>query len=139
MLNSMQSHAVASIVAFLGVAYIWVFDVPFIATIIFTVLCVIWSAWTMIAIFRGTDELQSAGIRYGLAVASGLGVPLSIAFVMLMIITPDIQNAIASIATYGRSGLSLAATGFALGVTFTLITSCALFAIGHSVWWVSKR
>lgn len=71
--------------AFFGAAYIWVFGAPFFATVIFTVLCLIWSAWILVSIFKGTDELKTAGIRYALAVASGVGVPLSIAFVMLMV------------------------------------------------------
>lgn len=136
---STRSQIVASIVIFLGVAYLFAFDPPFIATVIFAVLCVMWSAWAFISIFRGTDELQSASIRYALAVASGIGVPLSLAFVMLMVATPDIQGVITSIAAFSKSGLSPAVTGFALGVTFSLILLCAVFAISQSVWWASKR
>ncbi len=139
MLASTQSQIVVSIVAFLGAAYIWVFGAPFFATIIFTALCLMWSAWIFISIFRGTDELKSAGIRYALAVAGGVGVPLSIAFVALMVATPDIQRVITSIAASSRSGLSPAAVGFALGVSFTFMLLCAVFAISHSVWWASKR
>lgn len=137
--TSTRSQIVASIVIFLGVAYLFAFDAPFIATVIFAVLCVVWSAWAFISIFRGSDELQSASIRYALAVASGIGVPLSLAFVMLMIATPGIQGVITSIAAFSKSGLSPAATGFALGVTFSLIMLCAVFAISQSVWWASKR
>ena len=137
--TSTQSQIVASIVIFLGVAYIWVFEPPFFVTVIFMVLCVTWSAWIFISIFRGTDELKSAGIRYGLAMASGVGVPLSLAFVVLMVATPGIQGTITSIATFSKSGLSPAAVGFGLGVTFTLIVSCAVFFIGNCMWWVSKR
>ena len=137
--TSTQSQIVVSIVAFLGAAYIWVFGAPFFATVIFTVLCLMWSARILISIFRGTDELKSAGIRYALAVASGVGVPLSIAFVMLMVAMPDIQRVITSIAASSRSGLSPAAVGFALGVSFTFILLCAVFAVSHSVWWASKR
>ena len=139
MLTSTQSQIVVSIVAFLGAAYIWIFGAPFFATVIFTALCLMWSAWIFISIFRGTDELKSAGIRYAFAVASGVGVPLSIAFVVLMVATPDIQRVITSIAASSRSGLSPAAVGFALGVSFTFILLCAVFAVSHSVWWASKR
>ena len=103
------------------------------------VLCVTWSAWIFLSIFRGTDELKSAGVRYGLAIASGVGVPLSLACVMLMVATPGIQGAITNIATFSKSGLSPAATGFGLGVTFAVVALCAVFVIGHWVWWVSKR
>ena len=137
--TSTRSQIAMSIVAFLGAAYIWVFGVPFFATVIFTVLCLMWSAWTFISIFRGTDELKSASIRYALAVASGVGIPLSIAFVMLMVATPDIQRVITSMAAFSRSGLSPAAVGFVLGVSFTFVLLCAVFAISHSVWWASKR
>ena len=136
---SARSQIVASIAIFLGVAFIWVFGPPFFVTVIFGVLCFMWSAWIFISIFRGTDELKSAGVRYGLAIASGVGVPLSLAFVMLMIATPGIQGAITNIATFSNSGLSPAAIGFGLGVTFTLVVSCAVFAIGNCVWWASKR
>lgn len=139
MSTSTQSQIVASIVAFLGVAFIWVFGPPFFVTVILTVLCVMWSAWIFISIFRGTDELKSASISYGLAVASGVGIPISLAFVMLMVAMPDIQGVITSIAAFSKSGLSPAAIGFALGVTFTLVVLCAVFAISHSAWWISKR
>jgi len=139
MLMSTKSHIVASIVVFLGVAYIWVFAPPFFVTVIFAVLCVLWSAWIFISIFRGTDELQSAGVRYALAMASGIGVPLTLAFVVLMIAMPGVQHAIASIAAFSGSGLPPAAIGFGLGVTFSLIVLCAVFVISHSIWWTSKR
>ena len=139
MSTSAQSQVIASIVAFVGAVYIWMFAPPFFVTVIFTVLCLMWSAWVFTSIFRGTDELKSAGIRYALAVASGVGLPLSIAFVMLMVAMPDIQHVVTSIAAFSRSGLSPAAVGFALGVSFTFIVLCAVFAISHSVWWASKR
>ena len=137
--TSAQSQIVASIVIFLGVAFIWVFDPPFFVTAIFMILCVTWSAWIFLSIFRGTDELKSAGVRYGLAIASGVGVPLSLACVMLMVATPGIQGAITNIATFSKSGLSPAAIGFGLGVTFAVVVLCAVFVIGHWVWWASKR
>ena len=139
MSTSAQSQVIASIVAFVGAVYIWIFAPPFFVTVIFTVLCLMWSAWVFTSIFRGTDELKSAGIRYALAVASGVGLPLSIAFVMLMVAMPDIQRVITSIAVSSTSGLSPPAVGFALGVSFTFIVLCAVFAISHSVWWASKR
>ncbi len=139
MLTSAQSQIVISIAAFLGAAFIWTFGAPFFATVIFTMLCLMWAAWIFISILRGTDELKSAGIKDALAIASGAGIPLSIAFVMLMIAMPDIQSAITGIAASSKSGLSPAAVGFALGVSFTFITSCAIFAISHTVWWASKR
>ena len=139
MFTSAQSQIIASVVAFVGAAYIWAFAPPFFVTVIFTVLCLMWSAWIFVSIFRGTDELKSAGIRYALAVASGVGLPLSIAFVMLMVAMPDIQRVITSIAASSRSGLSPAALGFGLGVSFTFFVLCAVFAISHSAWWASKR
>lgn len=139
MLRSAQSQIVVSIVGFVGAGYIWAVGVPFFATAIFTALCLLWSAWIIISIFRGTDELQSAGIRYALAVASGIGAPLSIALVMLMVAIPDVQRVITSVAAASRSGLSPATIGFALGVSSTFIVMCAVFAISHSVWWASKR
>ena len=139
MLASMQSQIVASVVIFLGVAYIWVFTPPFFVTVIFAVLCFTWSAWIFISVFRGTDELKSASIRYALAAASGVSVPLTLAFVMLMIATPGLQHAISSMAKVSSSGLPPAAIGFGLGVTFCLIVSCTVFVISHSVWWASKR
>ena len=139
MLTSTQSQIIASIFVFVGAAYIWVFAPPFFVTVVFTVLCLMWSAWIFISVFWGTDELKSAGVRYALAVASGVGLPLSIAFVMLMVAMPDIQHVVTSIAAFSRSGLSPAAVGFALGVSFTFVVLCAVFAISHSVWWASKR
>ena len=136
---SVQSQTVASIVVFFGAAFIWVFGPPFFVTVVFTVLCIMWSAWILISVLRGPDELKSASIRYGLAIASGAGLPLAIAFVMLMVVTPGIQDAITNIVTFSKSGLSPAAIGFALGVTFTFFVLCAVFAIGHWVWWASKR
>ena len=137
--TSARSQMVASIVIFLGVAFIWVFSPPFFVTVIFAVVCFMWSAWIFISVFRGPDELKSAGVRYGLAIASGVGIPLCLAFVMLMIAAPDIQGAITNIATFSNSGLSPAAIGFGLGVTFTLVVSCVVFVIGNWVWWASKR
>lgn len=139
MTASTQSQIVASIVVFLGAAYIWTFGPPFFVTVIFTILCIMWSGWIFISVFRGADEPYSASVRYALAAASGVGVPLSIAFVMLMIATPAIQGVITNIAMFGRSGLSSAAIGFGMGVTFTIIVLCAVFSISHLAWWVSKR
>ena len=136
---STRSQIVVTVIAFLGAAYIWIFGAPFFATAAFTVLCFIWSGWIFISVFRGTDELKTAGIRYALAVASGVGIPLSIGFVMLMIAVPDVQHVITGIAASSGSGLSPAPVGFALGVSFTFLTLCAVFAISHSVWWTSKR
>ena len=138
MATSTKSQIVASAVIFLGVAFIWVFSPPFFMTVIFMVLCVTWAAWNFMSVFRGTDELKSAGVRYGLATASAVGVPLSLAFVMLMIATPGIQGAITNIATFSNSGLSPTAVGFGLGVTFTVVVSCLVFTIGHWAWWMSK-
>jgi len=135
--TSTRSQIVASIVIFLGVAYFWVFSPPFFVNVIFVVLCVMWSAWIFISIFRGTDELKSAGVRYALAAASGIGAPLSIAFVMLMVASLDVQRGIASLAAL--SPLSPAAAGFGLGVSFTVLVMCAVLVTANSVWWASKR
>ena len=135
--TSTKSQIVASVVISLGVAYFLFFDPPFIANVIFAVLCVMWSAWIFISVLRGKDELMAASVRYALAVASGVGVPLSLAFVMLMIATPGLQRAIASLTAH--SGLSPGAAGFGLGVTFTMIVLCLVLVVANSVWWAMKR
>lgn len=137
--TSAKSQIAAFIAIFLGVAFIWVFDPPFFVTVVFMVLCLMWSAWVFISIFRGSDELKSAGIRYGLATASGVGVPVSLAFVTLMVATPGVQGAVTNIAMFSESGLSPAAVGFGLGVTFTVVVMCAVFVVGNWTWWVSRR
>ena len=134
---SAKSQIAATIIIFLGVSYIWVFSPPFFVTVIFTALCVTWAAWIFISIFRGPDELKSARLRYALAAASCVGVPVALAFVMLMIASPDIQSVIVSMTAL--SPLSPAAAGFGLGVTFTLVVSCAVLVIANSVWWATKR
>lgn len=136
---STGSQIAASIVVFIGTACLLAFEVPVVANLIFTALCILWAAWILIAIFRGSDELQSASVRYGLAMASGIGVPIVIACVMLMILTPGLQGAITRISTFSGSGLSAAPLGFGMGVTFTVIVLCAVFAIGHWVWWTDKQ
>lgn len=137
--TSATSQITAFIAIFLGVAFIWVFNPPFFVTVIFMVLCVMWSAWVFISIFRGSDELKSASIRYGLATASGVGVPVSLAFVTLMIGMPDIQGAVTNVAMFSESGLSPAAVGFGLGVTFTAVVMCVVFVVGNWAWWASRR
>lgn len=139
MLTSTRPQVAASIVIMLGVTYIWVFAPPFFVTIIFAALCILWSAWTIISVLRGTDELQSASTRYALAIASGVGIPLSIVFVLLMISTPSVQDTITNIAMVGNSGLSQAAIGFGLGVTFTMVLQCVICVIASSTWWMSKQ
>lgn len=134
---SRRSQIVANCIFALGVAYIWIFKPPIFVTVIFTALCITWSAWIFIANFRGTDELQAASLKHALAAASGYGVPLTVAFVLLMIATPNIQHAIAGLAALSR--LSPASAGFGLGVSFTVIALCGVFSVCHSVWWVSKR
>ena len=135
--TSTKSQIVASIVVALGVAWFLFFDPPFFANVIFMVLCVMWSAWIFISILRGKDELMAAGIRYALAAASGVGVPLSLAFVMLMVATPGLQHAIVKLTAL--SGLSPGAAGFGLGVTFTMIVLCLVLVVANSVWWATKR
>lgn len=135
--TSTKSQIVASIVIFLGVAFIWAFGPPFFVTVIFLILCFMWAGWIFISIFQGTDELNSASIRFALAAASGVGVPLSLAFVMLMIAMPDIQRVITSFAAL--SPLSPAAAGFGIGVTFTVLVLCVVLVISQSVWWATKR
>ncbi len=135
--TSTQSAIVASIIICLGLTYLFVFKPPFIAKAIFAALCVMWSAWIFISIFRGRDELQSASLTYALALASGVGVPLSLALVMLMITSPALQNVITNFAAL--SPLSSAVAGFGLGVSFTIIILCIVLIISHTIWWVSKR
>ena len=139
MLASTRSQIAASVVIFLGVALIWVFDPPFFLIAIFAALCIMWSALIFISIFQGADELKSASVRYGLAAASGVGVPLCLVFVMLMTATPGVQDAITNMAAVSKSGLSPAAVGFAMGVTFTVFVLCIVLVIANSVWWASKR
>ena len=136
---STRSQIAASVFIVIGVAFIWVFSPPFFVTAIFAALCIMWSAWNFISIFRGTDELKSAGVRYGLAAASGVGVPLCLVFVMLMIVTPGVQDAITNMAAVSKSGLSMAAVGFAMGVTFTVVVLCVVLVIANSVWWAARR
>ncbi|MCG8490313.1 MAG: hypothetical protein MI743_01750 [Sneathiellales bacterium] len=139
MLMSTKSQLLASVVLCLGGAYIWFYGVPFYMTALFTIFCILWAGMIFVQIFKGTDELKAAGIRYGLAAASGIGVPLSLACVMLMVAMPELQNVIAGIAAYSRSGIMPIAVGFGLGVTFMIILMCAVFAASHWYWWASKR
>lgn len=139
MFMSTKSQAVAAAAFSLSGACIWIYSVPFYVTALFTLLCIFWAAMIFVHIFKGTDELKVAGIRYGLAAASGLGVPLSLAFVMLVVALPELQNVIVSIATYSRSGIMPTAVGFGLGVTFMIILMCAVFAASHWYWWASKQ
>lgn len=135
--TSTRSQIVASVFIFFGVGYFLVFDPPFIANVVFAAVCVMWAAWVFISILRGTDEPLAAGIRYALAAASGVGVPLSLAFVMLMIATPDIQRMVSGMTAMSK--LSPGAAGFGLGVTFTIVVLCTVLIAAHSVWWASKR
>lgn len=135
--QSTSVQIITMVTIFLGVICIWTLKPPFFLNALFGILCFLWSGWTFISIFRGTDELKSASVRYALAAASGVGVPLSVAFVMLMIAREDIQLAITQIA--GKSPLWPAAAGFGLGVSFTIIVMSSVFIISHTVWWASKR
>ncbi|MEM9495924.1 MAG: hypothetical protein AAGA09_07960 [Pseudomonadota bacterium] len=137
--TSTGSQVAASIIIFLGVAFVWAVDPPFVVTAIFMAACVGYSAWIFVSVFRGADELESAGVRYGLAAASGFGAPFSLAFVMLVIAAPNVQNAIANIAAVSKTGLPPAAGGFALGITFTVIVLCVVLIIANSLWWASRR
>lgn len=134
---SMRSQIVASIVAFVGVSLIWIYKPPFVITAAFTAFCLFWSAGVIITIFRGTDELNSASLRYSLAFASGAGTPLCCAFVVLMIAETNLQLAITKLAEF--SPLPSAAAGFGIGVTFTILVMCTVFMTAHSIWWISKR
>ena len=67
MSTSTRSQIAATVFVFFGVACFFVFDMPFIASVVFAALCVMWSAWVFISIFRGTDEPLAAGVRYALA------------------------------------------------------------------------
>lgn len=134
---SARSQIAATFLLVLGLAYIWVSAPPFFVNLIFAILCVMWSAWILRSIFQGSDELKAASLRYALAAASGVGVPLSLALVMLMTAAPGIQQTIANMAA--ASPLPPSAAGFGLGVTFTLVVMCTVVVIANSVWWASKR
>lgn len=136
---STRTQYLVGAAAVFGAALFFVFEVPFAGTVVFTALCIAWSAWCFHSVFRGGDELQSASLRYALAAASGFGVPLTVVCVMLMIALPEFQGLVTKIASHSGSGLSLPAVGFGLGVTFAVLLQCAVFALGHSLWWVSKR
>lgn len=136
---SKRTQIAALFIPLLGAAYLLIFDTPFIAQVIFVLLCVSWSAWCFISVFRGPDEVEVANVRYALAFASGIGVPLSLAFVLLMIAMPAIQNIISIFASSTRNDLSPATAGFGLGVAFTILILSAVFCSGLAVWWASKR
>lgn len=136
---SARSQYGMAIAVFLGAALLFVVEVPFIVTVLFTTLCMAWSGWVFLSIFRGGDELQSASLRYSLAAASGVGVPVSIALVMLMVALPELQGAVTDIAAFSKSGLSPAAVGFALGIVFVVLVQSVVCAIGNWMWWASKR
>lgn len=131
---------VAALFAILfGTVYLLLLDPPFIVGVIFVFLCIAWAAWSFGAVFWGSDEVESAKVRYALAFASGIGVAFSIAFVLLMNAVPAVQNAITSMATSDGNELSSAAAGFGLGVAFTVLVLCAALCVGLTVWWASKR
>lgn len=139
MLTSTRSQIIALVIVFLATAFFVIFDTPFIANVIVTVLIVAGGAWIMISVLRGPDELQSAAVRFGLAFGAGIGVPFSLAFVMLMRATPNIQDVITRAAAFSTNDLSPAAVGFAMGVVFVIFVASMCFAAGHSIWWMSKR
>ena len=134
-----SSQAFAFIILCLGVAFFFVSDVPNYANVIFAALCVGYSVWTFLTVFRDRDELKWAGVRYALASASSVGVPLSLAFVMMMILLPGLQNAVSAIATLSDGGMPPSSVGFGLGVVFAMLVMSAVFAISHSIWWWTKR
>lgn len=136
---SARTQYIVSIAAISGAVLSFAYPVPFAVTVVFTTLCIGWGAWIFVSVLRSGDELQSASVRYAMAAASGIGAPLSLAFVMLMVATPGIQRVVTGIAAYSNSGLSPAAIGFALGITFTVMVLCAVLVVGHSLWWASKR
>ncbi len=136
---SARSQATASAVILLGLVLLFFFEPPFIANVVFVVLCITWAGWIFIAVLRGPDELQSASVRYGLAMASVVGVPACLVFVNLMIATPDLQGALTRLHSVSGSGLTPAPFGFALGVTFMVIVLCILCAAGSWIWWARRR
>lgn len=139
MMQSRNYQILTMIAAVLGAAFFVVVDTPFVANVAFTILAIAWAGWIFYSIYRGGDEVMVASVRYAFALASGVGVPISIAFVLLMIARSDIQSVITHISSLSRSDLPPAVAGFGFGVTFTLIVLSAVFAIGHSCWWASKR
>ncbi|WP_341368643.1 hypothetical protein [Yoonia sp. BS5-3] len=139
MLFNKPTQILAFVAVVIGTAYCVLIGAPRAVRILFVLACIGWSAWHFISIFRGRDEVVAAGIKYALAFASGVGVPCTCLFVVLMIETRGIQNEIASLASYARSGLHPAAAGFGMGVTFTMLTLTLAFVAGVLSWWAAKR
>ncbi|WP_189371068.1 hypothetical protein [Tateyamaria omphalii] len=134
-----RTQAAALFVIFFGTSGFLLFDPPFIAQVVFLFFCLAWSAWCFASVFQGSDEVEAASARYALAFASAIGVPVSIACVIMMSAAPAVQNKITRIATSAGQDLSPAATGFGFGVAFTTIILCVSFCVGLTVWWASKR
>ena len=134
-----RAQAAALFVIFLGTTSFLLFDPPFIAQVVFVLLCFSWAAWCFVSVFQGPDEMEAASARYALAFASSIGVPISIAFIVLMGAVPSVQNAITGMATSEGLDLIPAAAGFGLGVVFTTAVLSISFCVGLIIWWVSKR
>lgn len=136
---STRSQLVSLVIIYLGVAYLMKFDTPFPVQLIFMFLCIAYSAWCFYTVFQGRDEVVSAGVKFALALASGIGVPLCITIVLVMSGVPSIQDLIVSLETHARSDLPTAAAGFGIGVTFAGAVFLSAFLAGLGIWRVSKR
>lgn len=134
-----HSQFISLLIILGAVAIMMTIDPPFFVRLTFVLVCIAYSAWCFVTVFRGPDEVQSAAARYALAFASGTGVPLALIFVMIMTATPNLQIAIATLAGNSRSDLLPAAAGFGLGAVFTMGLLTAAFATGLGIWWASKR
>lgn len=132
-------NVAASFAILLGAAYLVLFDPPFIAHVLFVLLCILWAALCFFAVLRGPDEVVSARVRYALAFASVVGVPISATFALFMNAVPAVQNAITFLASSGGNELAPAAAGFGLGVAFVVLVLSASLLVGLAVWWASKR
>ncbi|MEP2715284.1 hypothetical protein [Pseudophaeobacter sp.] len=136
---SVPSQAAMAIAILLMGAFLAVVDIPYILRVCLSLLFIAWGGWMVISTLRSRDELHAASTRFSLALAAGIGTPLSLILVMLMTFAPGARNAISDLASLGADGSDLAITGFGLGVTFTLFLQCSILLLGQALWWMSKR
>ncbi|MEP0235871.1 hypothetical protein [Roseibium sp.] len=123
----------------LGTSYFMIAETSFTAQVLFVLFCISYAALCFMSVLGGTDEVVAASIRYALAFASGIGVPLVCLFVLLMKVVPDIQGWISYFAALSANDVLPAAAGFGLGIVFAMFTLVCVFIAGLMVWWVSMR
>ena len=140
-MQSKQFLIVTFVVIIIAVLYLIVFNNlgSLASSFIMTILAMAWSAWIVIAILRGSDEVKSVATRFGLAFGGGIGIPVAILFVMVMLALPNVAEFIESAAALSKNSLPPAAVGFGLGVSFTALIVSFFFVVGTSVWWLLRR